>query len=148
MKDISNDFIKFLSNPLIIVFLSIFLSILAGQVSFFINRKRLEREKLRDICRQYILESHELHKIFAGRIFNNDGTNLCNVINESEARGFKRRLTDDIELYRLMKYLSIKREDIDGVIQKYDKKSDESEYDFYNLIDELRNELLKIEKQI
>ena len=152
MSELVRSIIIFFSKPIGTILLSAVVSIITAvttnQITDLIHIKRRKREKLSEISRAYVNESIVLHKEFRDRVYYSDSPVATQMANYSSSSAFKQKIIDDNELYKLLDRFSIDSSGLMNTIQRYENAVANSSEDDFVFVDEIKEEFLKIDKQI
>ena len=125
------------------------LSVLAGVITTILSFKvkdrmtikKENRKRLNELCGIYKVQAIELHRDCAKRIKNAVGTqeiDMAHSENSSSVSTLLKKIANDVELCRLMKFLSIDESPLNSRLEKED--------DVYSSCDKILNYFKDIEK--
>ncbi|MFH0349334.1 hypothetical protein ACG92U_03900 [Leuconostoc citreum] len=125
---------------------SVVATLLSSLINYFCFRrkeKNSRRKELKIICDIYIKQGSKIHQECRERILNNDGTEMCNIINETRVRDFCRSIEDDMKLIELCAEFKVNKDKLDKFLNKYSNVEANQIYEFLRTVKE---EFIEIRK--
>jgi len=127
---------------------SVVATLLSSLINYFCFRrkeKNSRRKELKIICDIYIKQGSKIHQECRERILNNDGTEMCNIINETRVRDFCRSIEDDMKLIELCAEFKVNKDKLDKFLNKYSNVEANQIYEFLRTVKE---EFIEIRKKL
>ncbi|GEK61914.1 hypothetical protein [Leuconostoc citreum] len=127
---------------------SVVATLLSSLINYFCFRrkeKNSRRKELKIICDIYIKQGSKIHQECRERILNNDGTEMCNIINETRVRDFCRSIEDDMKLIELCAEFKVNKDKLDKFLNKYSNVEADQIYEFLRTVKE---EFIEIRKKL
>lgn len=110
------------------------LSSLINYCCFQRKEKKSRRKELKTICEIYIKQGSKIHQECRERILNNDGTEMCNIINETRVRDFCQSIEDDMKLIELCAEFKVNKDKLDEYLNKYSNVEADQIYEFLRAV--------------
>jgi len=127
---------------------SVVATLLSSLINYFCFRrkeKNSRRKELKIICDIYIKQGSKIHQECRERILNNDGTEMCNIINETRVRDFCRSIEDDMKLIELCAEFKVNKDKLDEFLNKY---SNVEANQIYGFLGTVKDEFKEIRKKL
>jgi len=127
---------------------SVVATLLSSLINYFCFRrkeKNSRRKELKIICDIYIKQGSKIHQECRERILNNDGTEMCNIINETRVRDFCRSIEDDMKLIELCAEFKVNKDKLDKFLNKY---SNVEANQIYGFLGTVKDEFKEIRKKL
>jgi len=135
-------------------FMSLFVSssvvatILSSAINYLVFRKKEKNLRLKEfkkICENYGKRSLIMHREFRERVFKNNGTEMCNVINETRLRDFCKEIQEDVSLRLYCEEFKVNKDNLDSLL---DENKEISYNQVYVIIDNIRKEFVEIREKL
>jgi len=127
---------------------SVVATLLSSLINYFCFRrkeKNSRRKELKIICDIYIKQGSKIHQECRERILNNDGTEMCNIINKTRVRDFCQSIEDDMKLIELCSEFKVNKDKLDEFLNKYSNVEADQIYEFLRTVKE---EFIEIRKKL